>query len=55
MQLAHNEISHLPYSAISLGWGWNAYPYTYGGENAIVNNHIHDHMQVLGCDLQQIV
>ena len=38
----------LPYSAISLGWGWSSYPYTYGGLNNIVGNHIHDHMRVLG-------
>jgi len=46
--LEHNELSQLPYSAISLGWGWDVYPYTYGGLNQINYNHIHDHMRVLG-------
>ena len=46
--LEHNELSQLPYSAISLGWGWDNYPYTYGGLNQINYNHIHDHMRVLG-------
>jgi hypothetical protein len=46
--LEHNELSMLPYSAISLGWGWSSYPYTYGGLNKINFNHIHDHMRVLG-------
>lgn len=36
------------YSGISLGWGWSRFPYTYGGLNNIVGNHIHHHMQVLG-------
>jgi hypothetical protein len=46
--LAHNEISMVPYSGISLGWGWSAFPYTYDGGNALIGNHIHHHMQVLG-------
>lgn len=58
--IAHNEIFHLPYSGISLGWGWGeedagggAYetvPYRYltptpCGGNRIENNHIHHVMQ----------
>ena len=54
--LAHNEISHLPYSGISMGWGWGeedagggAYeeiPYRFAkptpaGNNRILYNHIH--------------
>ncbi len=36
------------YSGISMGWGWSRFPYTYGGLNNIIGNHIHHHMQVLG-------
>jgi hypothetical protein len=53
--VAHNEISHLPYTGISVGWGWGmpdagggAYtsPITYdtptvSGNNRIEYNHIH--------------
>jgi len=57
--IAHNEIRNLPYSGISVGWGWGeedagggAYqviPYRYStptpcGNNLIENNHIHDVM-----------
>lgn len=47
--LSHNEISYLPYSGISLGWGWSRYPYTYDGGHVIFGNHIHHHMLVLVC------
>lgn len=47
--ITHNEICNVPYSGISLGWGWtNAgarAAYTRG--NRILFNKIHDHMQVL--------
>ena len=46
--LTHNEIAHVPYSGISVGWGWSAFPHTYDGLNTVTNNHIHHHMQVLG-------
>jgi hypothetical protein len=46
--IEHNEISHVPYTGISLGWGWTRHPHTYDGENTIVGNHIHHHMQLLG-------
>eukprot|EP01052_Picozoa_sp_SAG31_P040079 SAG31_NODE_5715_length_2366_cov_1.956771_1_plen_634_part_00 len=44
--LIHNEIYNIPYSAISIGWGWSSWPYTWEGANAVVGNHIHHHMQV---------
>ena len=47
-ELIHNEISFLPYSAVSVGWGWASYPHSFGGANRIVGNHIHSHMQLLG-------
>ena len=47
-RIEHNEISHVPYTAISLGWGWSRYPHTYDGLNSVSYNHIHDHMQTLG-------
>ena len=46
--LLHNEISHIPYSGISLGWGWDSFPYSYDGANRIEANHIHHHMQIMG-------
>ena len=46
--LEHNEISDIPYTAISLGWGWDSFPYTYAGDNHIIGNNIHRHMQLLG-------
>ncbi len=57
--IAHNEIRDLPYSGVSVGWGWGeedagggAYqviPYLYStptpsGNNRIENNHIHEVM-----------
>jgi hypothetical protein len=44
--LLHNEIHDVPYSGISLGWGWDTFPYSYDGANRIESNHIHHHMQV---------
>lgn len=46
MQITHNEISHHPYTGVSLGWMWNPTP-TPAGENLVANNHIHHVMQVL--------
>ena len=47
-RVLHNEIALVPYSGISLGWGWDSFPYTFGGANRIEANHIHHHMQILG-------
>jgi hypothetical protein len=47
-ELIHNEISFVPYSAVSIGWGWASYPHSFGGANNISGNHIHSHMQLLG-------
>jgi hypothetical protein len=55
-QISHNEICHLPYSGISLGWGWGEedqggsiyyQPFNYqeptpAKNNIVENNHIHD-------------
>jgi hypothetical protein len=51
--IAHNELEHLPYAAISLGWGgWPDKIKQPGqannsGNNLIANNFIHDFMLVL--------
>jgi hypothetical protein len=42
--VANNEIKDLPYSGISLGWGWG-FADTPVGNNRIKNNHIHDHVK----------
>jgi hypothetical protein len=41
----HNEISDLPYTGISLGWGWTLRQ-TVLRDNIIRNNHIHHVMQL---------
>jgi hypothetical protein len=38
----HNEVRDLPYTGISLGWGWGAT--SYARDNLITNNYIH-HVQ----------
>ena len=43
-ELLHNEIAYVPYSAVSLGWGWASYPHSFDGANSISGNHIHHHV-----------
>ncbi len=49
--IEHNELANLPYTAISLGWGWGRRDYpgnpTAALDNRISDNSIHDYMQVL--------
>jgi len=45
--VAHNELAYLPYTAVSLGWGWGAEDPTIAKNNKVQNNYIHDHMQKL--------
>jgi hypothetical protein len=51
--IAHNQLDHLPYSAISMGWGgWpdkikRAGVANVSRDNLVENNLIHDHMQLL--------
>ena len=52
--ITHNQIDHVPYTAISIGWGgWPdkvslpAQP-NYSSNNTISNNLIYDHMSLLG-------
>ena len=44
--IAHNEISQLPYTGISVGWKWDPSP-TGAEKNVIDSNHIHHVMQLL--------
>ena len=44
--IARNEVRHLPYTGISVGWMWNPAPTPCKG-NLVANNHIHHVMQVL--------
>lgn len=43
--VSHNEVANVPYSAISLGWGWGAQ--SYAESNEVAYNDLHDHMQLL--------
>ena len=43
--LAHNEVANVPYTGISLGWGWGTD--SYAESNEVAYNHIHDHMLLL--------
>ncbi|NUR58515.1 MAG: hypothetical protein HOV87_07455 [Catenulispora sp.] len=63
LTISHNDIGHTPYSGMSLGWGWGyASPCSmqsaqglktcehgtiYAGGNQILDNHVHDVMNVL--------
>ncbi len=45
-KVVHNEVRHLPYSGISVGWMWNSNPTPCKG-NLVAFNHIHHVMQTL--------
>jgi hypothetical protein len=45
--IQHNEISHLPYTGISLGWGWTKLTNCLS-DNVIYANHIHHVAERLG-------
>ncbi|WP_327693203.1 hypothetical protein [Streptomyces sp. NBC_00459] len=63
LTIANNDIGHTPYSGISLGWGWGyaspcgmqaaqglttcRHGTIYAGHNRILDNHVHDVMNVL--------
>ena len=63
LAVSHNDIGHTPYSGMSLGWGWGyASPCSmqsaqglstcrhgtiYAGGNQILDNHVHDVMNIL--------
>lgn len=63
LTIAHNDIGHTPYSGMSLGWGWGyaspcsmqsaqglttcAHGTIYAGGNQILDNHVHDVMNIL--------
>jgi len=42
----HNEIAHLPYTGVSVGWSWNDSP-TGCRDNLVSRNHIHHCMLIL--------
>ncbi|MDX6506327.1 MAG: hypothetical protein QOG06_971, partial [Gaiellaceae bacterium] len=48
--IAHNELADLPYTGISLGWGWGDrdQPPTPAAGNLVEANFVHDVMQALG-------
>jgi F5/8 type C domain len=46
-RIVHNEITDIPYTGISMGWGWDGYTSTPAKDNSIANNVVHDFMNVL--------
>jgi len=45
LQVLHNELYDLPYTGISVGWGWNAHDNSgILKNNRIEGNHVHHHM-----------
>lgn len=46
MIISKNEVGYVPYSGISLGWGWTSLPSSLNG-NLIELNHVHHVMQKL--------
>ena len=44
----HNLLYNLPYTGISMGWGWNQAPVSFTSGNWLDGNLIHDHIQLLG-------
>jgi hypothetical protein len=40
----NNDISRLPYTGISIGWGWGNQDPTVAGKNLVKANHVHDYM-----------
>lgn len=43
--IAHNDVHEVPYSCISLGWGWGSV--SYAQNNQVVANHLYNCMQRL--------
>ena len=46
LHLIHNELGHLPYTGISMGWGWGHTP-SFAKNNEIAFNNIHDYTECL--------
>jgi hypothetical protein len=45
VSIVHNELRHLPYTGISLGWGWGTT--SYAAHNVVQANRVSDVMRVL--------
>ncbi|GAB4307750.1 MAG: hypothetical protein Kow0069_05530 [Promethearchaeota archaeon] len=45
-RIEHNAVSNLPYTGISVGWGWSA-AVTEAGNNSVVHNHVYSVMTFL--------
>jgi len=47
LRVLHNEISNIPYTGISIGWGWSSTPdSTTSHDNLVANNLITDLLQI---------
>ena len=47
-QITHNEIFNVPYSGVSLGWGWSRVKNTYAENNSISYNNITNFKLTMG-------
>lgn len=45
-RIEHNDVGDLPYTGISVGWGWGYDASSYARDNRISGNHVHDVMTV---------
>lgn len=48
VNVTHNEIYNTPYSAVHLGWGWDALPKRNMTNVKVEYNHIHDVVKMMG-------
>jgi hypothetical protein len=45
--ISHNDVSDLPYTGISIGWGWSKTPANDMVNNQVTDNNVHTVMQLL--------
>ena len=47
-RVVHNALSALPFSGISVGWGWATQPVSYAAHNVVHGNRVDDFKTVMG-------
>jgi hypothetical protein len=45
--VSHNDIGDVPYSGISIGWGWQYIPSSVASNNSLTQNLVHDYVSML--------